>query len=88
MMLFCTDSFLQILVISFYLVPPKYRFKNHLFCTNITDVTSYFAKQTKHKLMVKFEVHMNSKFSKTMIHFNVQVTFHETMLEMYHFETT
>jgi hypothetical protein len=35
--------------------------------------------------MVKFEVHMNSKFLKTMIHFNVQVIFQETMSHMYPF---
>jgi hypothetical protein len=35
--------------------------------------------------MVKFEVHMNSKISKRMIHFNVQVMFHETMWDMYPF---
>jgi hypothetical protein len=35
--------------------------------------------------MVKFEVHMNSKISKGMIHFNVQVMFHETMWDMYPF---
>jgi hypothetical protein len=29
--------------------------------------------------MVKFEVHMNSKILKGMIHFNVEVMFHETM---------
>jgi hypothetical protein len=33
--------------------------------------------------MVKFEVHMSSKISKGMIHFNVQVMFHETMWDMY-----
>jgi hypothetical protein len=35
--------------------------------------------------MVKFEVHMNSKISKGMKHFNVQVMFHETMWDMYPF---
>jgi hypothetical protein len=35
--------------------------------------------------MVKFEVHMNSKISKGMIHFNVQVMFYETMWDMYQF---
>jgi hypothetical protein len=35
--------------------------------------------------MVKFEVHMNSKISKGMIHFNVQVMFLETMWDMYPF---
>jgi hypothetical protein len=35
--------------------------------------------------MVKFEVHMNSKISEGMIHFNVQVMFHETMWDMYLF---
>jgi hypothetical protein len=35
--------------------------------------------------MVKFEVHMNSKILKGMIHFNVQVMFHETMWDMYPF---
>jgi hypothetical protein len=35
--------------------------------------------------MVKFEVHMNSKILKGMIHFNVQVMFHETMWDMYLF---
>jgi hypothetical protein len=39
----------------------------------------------KHKVMVKFEVHMNSKISKGMIHFNVQIMFHETMWDMYPF---
>jgi hypothetical protein len=29
--------------------------------------------------MAKFEVRMNSKISKGIIHFNVQVMFHETM---------
>jgi hypothetical protein len=35
--------------------------------------------------MVKFEVHMNSKISKGMINFNVQVMFYETMWDMYQF---
>jgi hypothetical protein len=35
--------------------------------------------------MVKFEMHMDSKNSKGMIHFNVQVMFHETMWDMYLF---
>jgi hypothetical protein len=35
--------------------------------------------------MAKFEVHMNSKISKGMIHFNVQVMFRETMWDMYPF---
>jgi hypothetical protein len=35
--------------------------------------------------MAKFEVRMNSKISKGIIHFNVQVMFHETMLDMYPF---
>jgi hypothetical protein len=35
--------------------------------------------------MLKFEVHMNSKISKGMIHFNVQVMFRETMWDMYPF---
>jgi hypothetical protein len=35
--------------------------------------------------MVKFEVHMNSKISKGLIHFNVQVMFHETIGDMYPF---
>jgi hypothetical protein len=35
--------------------------------------------------MVKFEVHMNLKISKGMIHFNVQVMFHKTMWDMYLF---
>jgi hypothetical protein len=36
--------------------------------------------------MAKFEVHMNSKISKGMIHFNVQVMFYETMWDMYPFQ--
>jgi hypothetical protein len=32
--------------------------------------------------MVNFEVHMNSKISKGMIHYNVQVMFHETMWDI------
>jgi hypothetical protein len=35
--------------------------------------------------MVEFKVHLNSKISKGMIHFNVQVMFHETMWDMYPF---
>jgi hypothetical protein len=35
--------------------------------------------------MVKFEVHMNSKITKGMIHLNVQVMLHETMWDMYPF---
>jgi hypothetical protein len=35
--------------------------------------------------MVKFEMHMDSKNSKGMIHFNVQVMFQETMWDMYPF---
>jgi hypothetical protein len=35
--------------------------------------------------MVKFEMHMDLKNSKGMIHFNVQVMFHETMWDMYPF---
>jgi hypothetical protein len=35
--------------------------------------------------MVKFEVHMNSKIFKGIIHFNVQVMFEETMWDMYPF---
>jgi hypothetical protein len=35
--------------------------------------------------MDKFEVYMNSKISKSMIHFNVHVTFHETVSHMYPF---
>jgi hypothetical protein len=35
--------------------------------------------------MVKLEVHMNSKISKGMIHFNVQVMFCETVWYMYTF---
>jgi hypothetical protein len=35
--------------------------------------------------MVKFEVHMNSKISKGMIHFNVQAVFYQTMWDMYPF---
>jgi hypothetical protein len=35
--------------------------------------------------MVKFEVYMNSKISKGMIHFNVQVMFHKNMWAMYPF---
>jgi hypothetical protein len=35
--------------------------------------------------MVKFEMHMDSKISKGMILFNVQVMFQETMWDMYPF---
>jgi hypothetical protein len=35
--------------------------------------------------MVKFEMHMDSKISKGMILFNVQVMFQETMSDMYPF---
>jgi hypothetical protein len=35
--------------------------------------------------MIKFEVHMKSKILKSVIHFNVQVTLHETMWDMYPF---
>jgi hypothetical protein len=35
--------------------------------------------------MVKFEVLMNSKISKGMIHFDVQVMFYETMWDIYPF---
>jgi hypothetical protein len=35
--------------------------------------------------MVKFEVHMNSKISKGMTHFNAQVMFYESKCDIYPF---
>jgi hypothetical protein len=35
--------------------------------------------------MIKFEVRMNSNTLKSMLNFNVQVTLHETMWDMYPF---
>jgi hypothetical protein len=51
----------------------------------LTFVKSYETFMARFFIQETFEVYMNSKISKGMIHFNVQVMFHETMWDMYPF---